>query len=98
MDLRADLRPRVVQDTASQPWLPLPMAAVEGRMHDRLGSLVACAISLMRCAQRSRFECHHDGGGEEILLLEGVFTERAPHPTGRQLAAQSTREHAPALK
>jgi anti-sigma factor ChrR (cupin superfamily) len=66
---------RVVLQTATMPWVASPVAGVERRMLDRVGAEVARATSIVRYAPDSRFSAHMDGGGEEFLVLEGVFSE-----------------------
>lgn len=75
MKLNADLSLRVVLRASELPWLPSPMPGVERRMLYREGGEVARATSLVRYAPASRFPTHVHGGGEEILVLEGVFSD-----------------------
>ena len=75
MELHADLGQRAVLDTLELPWAPSPMPGVERRMLDRRGGEVARATSIVRYAPGSRFEGHTHGGGEEILVLEGTFSD-----------------------
>jgi len=75
MDLHADLNQRVALNSAALPWLPSPIAGVERRMLDRCGAEMARATSIVRYAPGSRFERHSHGGGEEILVLEGTFSD-----------------------
>ncbi len=75
MRLNADLTQRVVLDTRALPWLASPTAGVERRMLYREGGEIARATSLVRYAPASRFPTHVHGGGEEILVLEGVFSD-----------------------
>jgi len=83
MELHADLSQRAVLDTNALAWMPSPMAGVERRMLDRRGEEVARATSLVRYAPGSRFERHVHGGGEEILVLEGTFSdEHGDYPPG----------------
>ena len=44
-------------------------------MLDRIGDEVARATSIVRYAPESQFSPHVDGGGEEFLVLEGVFQD-----------------------
>jgi anti-sigma factor ChrR (cupin superfamily) len=77
-------------------WVPSPMAGVTRRMLDRVGGEVARATSLVRYAPDSRFERHEHGGGEEILVLEGVFSDEAgDHPAGTYLRNPPGTGHAP---
>lgn len=96
MDLHADLQQRVVLDTTCLPWLPSPMPGVERRLLDRLGGEVARASSIVRYAPGSRFERHSHGGGEEILVLEGTFSdESGDYPAGTYLRNPVGSSHAP---
>ena len=65
-------------------------------MLERSGAEVARATSLVRYAPGSRFERHSHGGGEEILVLEGTFSdELGDYPTGTYLRNPVGSEHAP---
>ena len=44
-------------------------------MRDRVGGELARATSLVRYAPASSFERHAHSGGEEVLVLDGVFTD-----------------------
>ncbi len=96
MDLNADLNQRVALDTTALPWKPSPMSGVERRMLDRRGGEVARATSIVRYAPGSRFERHHHGGGEEILVLAGTFAdEQGDYPDGTYLRNPMGSSHAP---
>ncbi|MEI8250228.1 MAG: cupin domain-containing protein [Synechococcus sp. ELA057] len=96
MKLHADLRQPVVLHTATLPWVPSPMAGVERRMLDRCGEEVARATSIVRYAPGSRFDRHTHGGGEEILVLEGTFSdEQGDYPAGTYLRNPAGSSHAP---
>ncbi len=96
MDLHADLDQRVALNTAGLPWTPSPMAGVERRILDRRGGEVARATSIVRYAPGSRFERHSHGGGEEILVLEGTFSdELGDYPAGTYLRNPVGSSHAP---
>jgi anti-sigma factor ChrR (cupin superfamily) len=96
MNVHADLRQPVVLDTGSLAWAPSPMAGVERRMLDRRGGEVARATSIVRYAAGSRFDRHHHGGGEEILVLEGVFSDEHGHyPAGTYLRNPVGSSHSP---
>ena len=49
------------------------MTGVERRMLDRIGDEVARATSIVRCAPGSHFSPHTHTGGEEFIVIEGVF-------------------------
>lgn len=77
-------------------WVSSPMVGVTRRMLDRVGGEVARATSVVRYASGSRFERHLHGGGEEILVLEGVFSdETGDHPAGTYLRNPPGSAHAP---
>ncbi|MCT0219314.1 cupin domain-containing protein [Synechococcus sp. CS-1329] len=96
MELHADLAQRVVLDTTALPWTPSPMAGVDRRMLDRLGGEVARATSTVSYAAGSRFECHSHSGGEEILVLQGTFSDEQGHyPSGTYLRNPAGSAHAP---
>ena len=72
------------------------MAGVERRMLDRQGAEVARATSIVRYAPGSSFECHRHGGGEEILVLEGTFSDdQGEYAVGTYLRNPAGSAHAP---
>ena len=75
MKINADLTARAVVYTEELPWVDSPMAGVQRRMLDRGGEEVARATSLVRYAPGSYFSAHIHGGGEEFLVLDGVFSD-----------------------
>jgi len=80
----------------AEDWVASPMQGVTRRMLDRVGDEVARATSLVRYAPASRFERHEHGGGEEILVLDGVFSdETGNHPAGTYLRNPPGTGHAP---
>ena len=96
MELNTDLSQRAVLDTRSLDWNPSPMAGVERRLLDRNGGEIARATSIVRYAPGSRFERHHHGGGEEILVLEGTLSdEQGDYPAGTYLRNPAGSSHAP---
>lgn len=75
MKINADLSQRVVLHTEDIPWLKSPMVGVERQMLDRDGEEIARATSVVRYAANSYFSAHTHGGGEEFLVLEGIFSD-----------------------
>ncbi|KAI9134399.1 cupin domain-containing protein [Acaryochloris sp. CCMEE 5410] len=75
MELNADFNQRAVVHAAQLDWIPSPMPGVERRMLDRVGDEVARATSIVRYAPNSSFSPHVHTGGEEFLVLEGVFQD-----------------------
>lgn len=65
-------------------------------MLDRVGHEVARATSIVRYAAVSRFSPHVHGGGEEILVLDGVFQdEHGDFSAGSYLRNPPGTRHAP---
>jgi hypothetical protein len=96
MQLNADFSRRVAVHAAELPWTPSPIAGVDRRMLDRLGGEVARATSLVRYAPDSRFSAHTHDGGEEFLVLEGVFSdEHGDFPAGSYIRNPPTSRHTP---
>lgn len=96
MKLNADFSKRVVVHAARLPWVPSPMAGVERRMLDRIGDEVARATSIVRYASGSHFSPHTHGGGEEFLVLDGVFQdEHGDFPAGCYIRNPPTSSHTP---
>lgn len=98
MNLNDDFTQRVVQTEAEAEavWTPSPTPGIERRMLDRVGGEVARATSIVRYAPDSRFARHVHGGGEEILVLEGMFSdERGDYPAGTYLRNPPGSSHAP---
>ena len=75
MKIHSDLSQRVVVDSEMLSWVDSPMAGVQRRMFERDGEEVARATSMVRYAPGSAFSAHTHGGGEEFLVLEGVFSD-----------------------
>lgn len=75
MKINADLTQRAVVLTEDLPWRDSPMPGVQRRMIERDGEEVARATSIVRYAPGSDFSAHTHGGGEEYLVLEGVFSD-----------------------
>jgi len=92
----ADLGQRVVSGAAGAQWLASPQPGVERRLLDRIGGEVARATSIVRYLPGSSFNLHVHGGGEEILVIEGVFSdERGDYPAGNYLRNPPGSAHAP---
>jgi len=99
MELNADFSQRVVVHAAHLPWVPSPIAGVERRMLDRLGDEIARATSIVRYAPESLFSAHTHGGGEEFLVLDGVFQdEHGDFPAGSYIRNPPTSRHTPGSK
>jgi anti-sigma factor ChrR (cupin superfamily) len=75
------------------------MAGVDRRMLDRIGDEVARATSIVRYAPGSHFSPHTHGGGEELLVLEGEFSDEfGDFPAGSYVRNPPTSCHEPKSK
>lgn len=97
MHLHADFTAPVFLPPSQHIWTPSPQPGVSRVMLDRIGAEVARATSLVRYAPGSVFPPHPHELGEEILVLEGVFSEDGRHhPAGRYLRNPPGSAHQPA--
>ena len=96
MKIRADWSERCVVHSPELPWVPSPSRLVERRMLERDGEEVARATSVVRYAPGARFEAHDHERGEEILVLDGVFSDESGHyGPGTYLKNPPGSRHAP---
>ena len=96
MNLHADLSQRAAVHAAQQAWLASPMPGVERRMLHRVGTEVAQATTLVRYAPGSKFSAHMHAGGEEFLVLDGVFQdENGDYPMGTYIRNPPQTRHTP---
>ena len=99
MNLNADFTQRAAVHAGSLPWQPSPTAGVDRRMLDRIGGEVARATTIVRYAPNSRFPAHIHGGGEEFLVLDGVFQdEHGDFPAGSYIRNPPESRHTPGLR
>lgn len=73
--INADFDQRVVIRAEDYQWVDSPMPGVERMMLDRIGDEVARATSIVRYAPYSEFTAHTHTGGEEFIVLDGVFAD-----------------------
>jgi len=99
MRLNDDLSRPAIVHAAKMDWVASPAAGVDRRMLFRIGGEVARATSIVRYAPGSAFPRHAHGGGEEILVLEGVFQdEHGDYPAGCYFRNPPGTSHVPASK
>ena len=99
MQIHADLNTRAVVDSNALPWVDSPLAGVQRRMLERDGEEVARATSIVRYAPDSAFDAHTHGGGEEFLVLDGVFSdEMGDFPAGMYVRNPIGSRHRPFSK
>ena len=96
MKINADLTERVVIDSSTLQWVDSPVAGISRLMLERNGREEGRATSIVRYAPGSRFSPHVHPGGEEILVLEGVFTdEYGKYGPGTYIKNPPGSSHAP---
>ena len=99
MKVNADFRKKVVIDTKQLEWVDSPMQGVQRKMLDRLGAETGHATSIVRYAADSYFSEHTHDGGEEFLVLEGVFSdEHGDYPAGTYVRNPIGTHHKPHSK
>lgn len=96
MELHSDFSKRVVVHSDNEPWQASPMPGVDRRMLDRIGGEVARATTIVRYAPNSKFSAHTHTGGEEFIVLDGVFQdEHGDFPAGTYVRNPPTTSHTP---
>ena len=96
MLINADFDQRVVIRPDDYQWVQSPMHGVERMMLDRVGDELARATSLVRYAPSSEFSTHIHTGGEEFLVLDGVFAdEHQAYPKGSYVRNPIGTSHTP---
>lgn len=97
MNIHDDLSQRVVLQTPQMDWVGSPASGVQRKMLDRVGDEVARATSVVRYEPGATFAAHVHSGGEEILVLDGVFSdEHGQYPAGTYLRHPPESHHSPA--
>lgn len=96
MGVNANFKNRVLVNSTEMDWLDSPMQGVQRRLLDRVGEEVARATSIVRYAPGSHFSPHEHTGGEEFLVLEGVFQdEQGDFPAGSYIRNPPGSRHTP---
>ncbi len=96
MRINADFSKRVAVHFNETDWVTSPAAGVERKMLDRIGEEVARATTIVRFAAGSSFAAHTHDGGEEYLVLDGVFQdETGDFPVGSYVRNPPTSSHTP---
>jgi quercetin dioxygenase-like cupin family protein len=99
MRINDDFSRPVIIPAGRQEWVPSPAAGVDRRMLFRIGGEVARATSIVRYASGSVFPRHTHEGGEEILVLDGVFQdEHGDYPAGSYFRNPPGTSHNPASR
>lgn len=90
---------KVVIDTSKQNWLESPFQGVWRKSLAREEAECGHATSIVRYDAGASFAAHEHPKGEEIFVLEGVFSdETGDYPTGSYLRNPEGFSHAPFSK
>ena len=74
-NINMDFSKRVMIDTSAANWKASPLPGVKRRMLERQGAESGRATSVVRYAPGSDFAAHTHTGGEEFIVLDGVFSD-----------------------
>jgi anti-sigma factor ChrR (cupin superfamily) len=90
----------LIRHTDEMAWEPSPSATVLRKRLELIGPAEAGRVtSVVRYLPDSSFHPHPHPDGEEILVLEGVFTDHTgDHPAGSYLLNPEGFEHAPSSR
>jgi len=96
MNHNDDFTQRVLVHSDTNDWVASPMNGVDRQILDRIGDEVARATSFVRYVPESKFSAHTHSGGEEFIVLEGVFQdEHGDFPAGSYVRNPPTTAHTP---
>ena len=99
MQVRAEFQKREVVYANEYTYVPSPLPGVSRMMLDRMGDEVARATSIVKYAAGAGYSAHTHGGGEEIFVLDGVFSdEHGDYPAGTYLRNPPGTSHTPFSK
>jgi anti-sigma factor ChrR (cupin superfamily) len=95
--LHGDLSLRATADTSDMEWSPSPSGSVWRKRVHRVGPAESGQVtSVVRYEPDSKFPSHDHPDGEEILVLEGVFSdEHGDWPAGTYLLNPEGFQHRP---
>lgn len=94
-----DMSQVVVIDSQQQPWLDSPAKGVQRIPLEREAAESGHVTSIVKYAAGSQFTAHEHPKGEEIFVLDGVFSdENGDYPAGSYLRNPAGSRHAPFSK
>lgn len=97
--LNMDFSKRIVIDTAQQEWIASPSKVCGAKPLEREAKESGHTTSVVKYEPNSQFSTHPHPQGEEILVLEGVFSdEYGDYPAGTYLRNPPGSQHAPFSK
>lgn len=95
-DINTDLSLRIVVDTGRMSWQSSPSGSVWRKPLFRRGGEFGPVTSIVRYAAGGSFAPHSHPEGEEILVLDGIFSdEHGNYPAGTYLLNPDGSRHAP---
>jgi len=96
MKINSEFNQRAVVHSASTEWIKSPMPGVYRRPLDRVGDEVARATTIVKYDPNSHFSPHVHSGGEEFIVLDGVFqAEHGDYPAGSYIRNPPQSSHTP---
>ena len=99
MNFNSDFTKKAVLQTNDLEWIASPASGVSRKYLDRIGDEVARATSIVRYEPNANFDAHTHDGGEEIFVLDGVFSdESGDHPAGTYIRNPPESKHTPYSK
>lgn len=97
--LNMDFTQRVVVESSNTPWLSSPALGVWRKPLEREGKESGHTTSIVKYDAGSHFARHEHPMGEEIYVLEGVFSDENGHyPAGSYIRNPPGSSHAPYSK
>ncbi|QYJ87994.1 cupin domain-containing protein [Shewanella mesophila] len=94
--INMDFTERLVIDTAQQAWQPSPAKGVWRKPLEREAKESGHTTSIVKYEAGSAFATHNHPLGEEILVLDGVFSdEHGDYPQGSYIRNPPGSHHAP---
>ncbi|ELY1986137.1 cupin domain-containing protein [Vibrio harveyi] len=94
--LNMDFSQRLVIKTAEQEWIASPAVGVWRKPLEREAKESGHTTSIVKYEPNSAFTTHPHPYGEEILVLEGVFSdEHGDYPAGTYIRNPPGSQHAP---
>lgn len=96
MNVNDDFSKRVVMHGNALKWEASPMPGVERRRLDRIAGEHDRVTTIVRYAPGSHFSQHAHGGGEEFIVLDGVFQDDyGDWPAGSYIRNPPQSSHTP---
>ena len=94
-----DFRKKVVIRSAEEAWSPSPLAGVSRKILSREEAESGHATSIVRYDAGAHFSPHRHPLGEEIFVLDGVFSdENGDYPAGTYIRNPPGSQHQPFSK